>query len=387
MKVDLSNMRIIDNHCHPFILSREVKSFDNCFTLSLIPPKSQDTRNTLLFRMIRKELIDHFNLDPSITDDELIQFRNDLYHNNPEKYVNDLFKDSRVESFLVDYGFPVLGDRLAQEELDWFHTKVEDAGIKVRRVHRVEATFHPLFEKKVSFEDLETTFIRELRNEVENNHTIAFKTVIAYHTGLNIQEVTREEANAGYKEFLLDANNVKAEKKVRDYLVLQALELCMEYDIPMQMHSGAGDAPLNNLKLSSPILLHDIISNPAYRPAKIIFIHTAYPFVEEASYLANQYHNIYLDLSSMIPFSSIGAYTKLKQIFEMAPFTKVLYGSDGFTIPEVSWLGTKIIKNALEEVLNELIDKGIIDVDYAHKAAEMILSENARNLHHKNWDS
>lgn len=45
--------------------------------------------------------------------------------------------------------FPKLGDRLAQEELDWFHTKAMNAGIKIRRVHRVEATFHPLFERKV----------------------------------------------------------------------------------------------------------------------------------------------------------------------------------------------------------------------------------------------
>lgn len=58
----------------------------------------------------------------------------------------------------------------------------------------------------------------------------------------------------------------------------------MEYDIPIQMHSGAGDAPLLDVKLASPLLMHSIVSDPHYQAVKIIFIHTAYPFVEEVGF-------------------------------------------------------------------------------------------------------
>ncbi|WP_438496730.1 amidohydrolase family protein [Paenibacillus sp. IHBB 3054] len=383
MTIDISRLPIIDDHCHPFMPTREKKSFDNCFTLSLIPPKGRDTRNTLLFKIVRKEMIQLFGLDPRVTDDELILQRNQRYQANPKEYVDMLFKDVGLESLLVDYGFPVMGSRLAQDELDWFHQT--SSSIPTRRIHRVEATYHRLFEEKVPFGELEETYIRELRDEVENQGTIAFKTVIAYHTGLKINKISKSQAAASYSWFLESPDNTEAEKDVRDYLVLLAFELCMEYDIPIQMHSGAGDAPLLDVKLASPLLMHSIVSDPHYQAVKIIFIHTAYPFVEEAGYLVNQYHNVYLDLSSMIPFSSIGVQPKLRQIFEMAPFTKVMYGSDGFTIPEVSWLGGRMIKKELGKMLTDLVTDGIIDEEYAYTAAGLVLSENARNLYIRNW--
>lgn len=40
MTIDISRLPIIDDHCHPFMPTREKKSFDNCFTLSLIPPRA-----------------------------------------------------------------------------------------------------------------------------------------------------------------------------------------------------------------------------------------------------------------------------------------------------------------------------------------------------------
>jgi len=384
MGIDLSKFPIIDDHCHPFVQSRESKTFDNCFTLSLIPPISRNTRNTLLFRIARNELIKHYNVNSSITDDELIKIRNEKYRTNPKAYVDKMFKEVNFESFLVDYGFPVMGERLSKQELDWFHETANT--VNVRRIHRVESTFHPLFEEKIGFDELESKYLAVLREEVEKKGTIAFKTVIAYHTGLNIQKTSKKQASQSYEQFIADPANRKAEKQVRDYLVLLAFELCLEYDIPIQMHSGAGDAPMIDVKQSSPLLMHTILSDPHYQNVKIIFVHTAYPFVEEAGYLVNQYPNLYLDLSSMIPFSSIGIYPKLRQILEMAPFTKVLYGSDGFTIPEISWLGARLIKSVLAKVLEDLIGEGIIDESYAYQVASMILSENARSLYKKNWE-
>lgn len=105
------------------------------------PPKSRDTRNTLLFKIVRKEMIQLLGLDPRVTDDELILQRNQRYQANPKEYVDMLFKDVGLESLLVDYGFPVMGSRLAQDELDWFHQT--SSSIPTRRIHRVEATYPP----------------------------------------------------------------------------------------------------------------------------------------------------------------------------------------------------------------------------------------------------
>ena len=62
--------------------------------------------------------------------------------------------------------------------------------------------------------------------------------------------------------------------------------------------------------------------------------------MEEAGYLANQYPNIYIDISELNPFMSIGVERKLLSLLEMSPTTKIMYGSDGVVIPELFWISS-----------------------------------------------
>lgn len=65
----------------------------------------------------------------------------------------------------------------------------------------------------------------------------------------------------------------------------------------------------------------------------------------------------------------------------MAPFDKILYGSDGFLIPEIHWLGSRMIRRIMADILAELIDKGLFDFDLAMETASLIFSENSRKLY------
>jgi predicted TIM-barrel fold metal-dependent hydrolase len=83
----------------------------------------------------------------------------------------------------------------------------------------------------------------------------------------------------------------------------------------------------------------------------------------------------------MLPFVPIGASQGLSQIFDMCPFNKVLYGSDGFVLPEIHWLGAKMAKEALASLFSRYIEAGLFDYDLAFHVAGMVFSETARKLY------
>ena len=84
----------------------------------------------------------------------------------------------------------------------------------------------------------------------------------------------------------------------------------------------------------------------------------------------------------MIPFASVpGAVEKTRQILDMAPPARVVFGSDGVVIPEIHWAGAKIGRRVLEQSLASFVTDGVYDEEEAHEAARMILAENARRVY------
>jgi hypothetical protein len=65
----------------------------------------------------------------------------------------------------------------------------------------------------------------------------------------------------------------------------------------------------------------------------------------------------------------------------MAPLSKVVYGSDGFNTPEINYTSAKLGKQALAQVLTDLVADGMIGESDAQEAGGMILAGNARELY------
>jgi predicted TIM-barrel fold metal-dependent hydrolase len=65
----------------------------------------------------------------------------------------------------------------------------------------------------------------------------------------------------------------------------------------------------------------------------------------------------------------------------MAPLSKVVYGSDGYALPEIAYTSAKLGKRALGQVLDGLVADGFLDGVEARDAARLILADNARELY------
>ena len=100
-----------------------------------------------------------------------------------------------------------------------------------------------------------------------------------------------------------------------------------------------------------------------------------YPFVREAGWMAHVYGNVYFDLSLTIPHVAWPA-EALAEALELAPVSKLLYASDAARTPELYYLAAKWWREALAEVLPELLE-----VDDAADAGARILRENALGLY------
>ncbi|HWE61795.1 MAG TPA: amidohydrolase family protein, partial [Chloroflexota bacterium] len=170
-------------------------------------------------------------------------------------------------------------------------------------------------------------------------------------------------------------------KPLIDFVVHQGLEQAARQGVPMQFHTGYGD-PDTDLRLGNPLHLRPLFEDPAYEQVPIVMLHESYPFTREAAYLAAVYANAYLDISYSVPFLDYHELLSCThQALGAAPWSKVLYSSDGFGIPEHGWLGALHSRRILAAALEQKMAVGELDQDEAYAAAEAILGGNATRIY------
>jgi hypothetical protein len=69
------------------------------------------------------------------------------------------------------------------------------------------------------------------------------------------------------------------------------------------------------------------------------------------------------------------------QLLGLAPTSKVMYASDGFSVPELFWLGERSGRAALAHLLQDQITAGVLSASKADAAAAQILSGNAQRVY------
>ncbi len=237
---------------------------------------------------------------------------------------------TNTELLFVDDGYPEPGEGTSWQELG------ELAGCEARPVLRIE---------RVAAEDGPVAVVEEVAAARANGYA-GLKTISAYRTGLELDRLQAFVVEA------LEANEATGAP------------------LPVQLHCGFGDSDLY-LPRADPGHLKPVLDRFAETP--FVLLH-CYPFVREAGWLAHVYGNVWLDLSLTIPLVSRPA-EMLRQALELAPVTKLLYASDASRTPELYYLAAKWWREALAEVLPELLGAD------AEWAARRILRENALELY------
>lgn len=384
--LDLSKQPVVESHCHAFLPDKETKPFEQYLTLSEGPVPKIDMVSTLLYRHVVCELSRVLEIDGR--HEEILEERHKRYKRDPVGYIRLLFEDANIETLLVDTGYP--GKLFSGYSID-LKDFSEIVPCRVREIFRIDTVIYDLLENQLPFDDA----VEHLHGRIKRvfkGGAVSLKSVVAYRTGLEIRRNGEEVVRKAHDELLAEVGSgrsirdiltgrSKQIKTVYDYLVFLGVEDSVSLNVPFQIHVGMGDTPSIDLRISNPILLRELINDGSSREARIVLTHWGYPYVEEAGFLVSTYPNVFLDLSETMPFTGVGIKEKLRGLLSIAPATKLMYGSDGFNIPELHWFSSIQTKRVLSAVLNEMLGSGEMEEEWAYEAARQFLRENARRVY------
>ena len=209
---------------------------------------------------------------------------------------------------------------------------------------------------------------------------VAFKSVIAYRTGLDITQPSAADARAAFTRWREDGFRETRgnAKPVRDRLLARTLEVAAASGVPVHIHSGGGD-PDSLVPHARPAGLFDLLKRHPQQP--VLLIHAGWPWTDEAAFMASILPHVYLDLSIGIPWASLAIDRLIETALGVAPPSKVLYGSDEASEPEVAWFSAHVAREALERVLRRGVDHGWMSESQAARIGRDVLAGNCRHLH------
>ena len=395
--VDVSGLPVLDVHAHPFLnkgaVSAEeftdITSFGGGYGgstdgsriymeaggVAWTPEVSDEfqriKRSTLYFTRMVNDLAAFLGTSPDI--ESVLNERNAQVALDYRDYVKRLWADAGLDTVIFDFGVPLPMLDIAEVS--------GQLPIDVVPIYRIEPLIADLLKQDLTWAEFKDAYDTSISEGLSSGLYKGVKSIIAYRTGLDVSPLSRTP-DQGYQA--LDA--IKrglgggSMKKLRDHLLCRAIELCMEYDVPMQIHTGMGDVEVN-LVMCRPAYLLDLLRFPTYRACRVLLVHTGYPYHREAAYMANVLPRTYLDISEGIPFASSAAWDIIEGAVTMAPLNKICYGSDGYQVPEIMYTSAKLGKQALQDVMNGLVAKRMLSESDAQTAAAGILSDNARELY------
>lgn len=370
--MDLNSIPIVDHHAHSLLkpeATADADSFRQWFTESTDPEVHvRHVPHSLFFRTGLRWLAELLNCEPNL--DAYLAARAAQPY---EAWVKRLFEEANISILLCDYGY--------QGSDSYGHAELQDLlPCRVEPMLRLEVLAQELIVQQDTFEQMLEAFTATV-SQARADGYVALKSIIAYRSGLDIAPAAREEAAAAFGALKEEAHRVGrvrlTSKPLTDYLVNVALQQAEAQELPFQFHTGFGDSDAD-LRVANPLHLRAVIER--YK-CPLVLLHAGWPFYRELAHLAAIYPNVWLDLSLAIPFATTGIPAMLRDILGMAPFSKVMFATDAFVMPEIFWLAGRWGRWGLGRVLDEFIVEGFLNDNEAWAAAKAILGENARSLY------
>jgi hypothetical protein len=373
MALDLAAIPIVDNHCHSLL--REQPPDDEAFrihlTESYYPEVARDdVPYSLFYQWTFRELAGLLDCEP--TPDAVHAARR---ARGLEWLTREIVERGNFKTWLIDTGYG--GDTtFGLDELRGL------APCRIEEILRLEPLIEGLILESTDFDGFLDAY-RAALDDLRSRGIVGLKSAIAYRTGLQVEPVDRATAAtafAGVHEAARRDGRLRIESKpLLDYLVVVAVEESARQGVPIQFHTGLGDPDLDLTRVD-PAALRLIFAD-RFRAAKIVLLHTGYPYIRSLAYLAAMFPNVYADMGEAILFAAGEATEITRELLGLAPASKILFSTDASLVPELYWVGARLGRRALGRVLDEHIADGAIDERTALDWAERILWRNSEQVY------
>ncbi len=384
-EVDLSGAEIVDAHTHPYrledLLAKGSEGFDTRATFlgesfhsssrldpKLWPVADAMTDSTVYAIGLVRWLARHLGCEP--TREAVTAAREAALQGDAVAYTKGLLDAAGVVAVLADEGYPQ--PPIPATEF------AATIGVTVHRVARLEPWI--LDHRDGPFDDLVSGVEADAIEATSDPNCVAFKSIVAYRTGLDVGDPSPSAAADAFLRWRADGWRETREhaKPVRDLLIRRALTVAKANDRPFHFHCGGGDPDIN-LEYATPQALFPLLVDVQDQP--VLLVHSGYPWIREAAYIASVLPNVYLELSELIPWGWGQVEWALEMLVGTVPAAKILFGSDEAGEPEAFWASALLARAALQRVLSRFVDRDYVSVEQAERLGRLILADSCRSLH------
>ncbi|MGS2588570.1 amidohydrolase family protein [Streptomyces hebeiensis] len=253
------------------------------------------------------------------------------------------------------------------------------SGARVHRVVRLESVAERVMRDAASPEGFLDSLAAAL--EARRATCVGYKSIAAYRCGLLLDPAEPDDEKvAGAARAWFAEVRTTGECRLRDpVLIRHLIWWALERRAPLQLHTGFGDPDLRLLD-ANPLHLQPLIDRSRPTGGRVLLLH-CYPYEREAGYLAHAYPHVYLDVGLAAHHLGANADSAVRHSLELAPFHKVLFSTDAWGLPELTYLGALMWRRALGRVLGRHITDGEWRAEDAVRVARMIGRDNALRVY------
>ncbi|OXY94917.1 amidohydrolase family protein [Streptomyces diastatochromogenes] len=252
----------------------------------------------------------------------------------------------------------------------------EAAGAAAFEVVRLEQVAEAVAARGVEAGEYAARFRAAAEEAVRRPGVVAVKSVAAYRTGFALapERPTDAEVTEAARHRLAHGGRLTDPVLVR-HLLWTAVDL----GLPLQLHSGFGDADVR-LHRADPALLTDWLHLTA-GTIPVLLLH-CWPYQRQAAYLATVFEHVYLDVGLALHYTGPArSRAVLEEALEITPFRKLLYSSDAYGVAEFHHLGALSFRQGLAGLLQARVDADELSLPDALRIAAWTGRDNAHRLY------
>ncbi|MFC2030588.1 amidohydrolase family protein [Chloroflexota bacterium] len=215
---------------------------------------------------------------------------------------------------------------------------------------------------------------------------VGVKVGVAYSRSLDFEKVVKSDAERVFNHFhrypvaygevtQLPPVSWSEAKPLHDYLMHEVVRRAIEYDLPIQIHTGLQEGTGNYLANANPLHLSNLLVE--YREARFDLFHAGYPYQGELAALVKNFANAYADLCWVHVISPWVARQTLHEWIETLPANKIFAFGGDYIFVEGTYAHARLARENVAQVLTEKVAAHYLSEAEALTMARQLLHDNA----------